>query len=124
MHTTARTRTAKSALLVVLTLSGGSLFAQIDLTGDWAVRVHEDQAWRGPGAEIGEYEGLPINAAGRMKAASWSAASLTETERICNPLPADDFTDNGPMRIWKEVDPATQQVVAWHEHTEWQAQER
>jgi glyoxylase-like metal-dependent hydrolase (beta-lactamase superfamily II) len=105
-------------------LGGGSLFAQTDLSGDWSVRIHEDQPWRGPGAELGEYEGLPLNEAGRMKASSWNAASVTLPERQCNPLPADDFTDISGMRMWKEVDPVTQQVIAWHEHTEWQAQER
>ena len=45
-------------------------------------------------------------------------------ERQCNPLPADDFTDISGMRIWKEVDPVSQKVIAWHEYTEWQAQER
>ncbi len=104
--------------------SGSLAFAQEDLTGDWAVRIHEDQAWRGPGAEIGEYEGLPLNAAGRMKASTWNASSITLPERQCNPLPADDFTDISGMRIWKEVDPVSQQVIAWHEYTEWQAQER
>ena len=98
--------------------------AQVDLTGDWAVRIHEDQAWRGPGAEIGEYEGLPLSPAGRMKALSWNASSVTMPERQCNPLPADDFTDISGMRIWKEVDPVSQKVIAWHEYTEWQAQER
>ena len=121
---TARTGIAGIVLIAGLMLSGPSLFAQIDLTGDWAVRVHEDQPWRGPGAEIGEFEGLPLNAAGLMKARSWSASSITMPERQCNPLPADDFTDNSGMRIWKEVDPATQQVIAWHEHTDWQSQER
>ena len=117
-------RITKAGALVVMLLASRSAFAQIDLSGDWAVRIHQDQAWRGPGAEIGEYEGLPLNAAGRRKAETWSAASLTMPERQCNPLPADDFTDISGMRIWKEVDPASQQVIAWHEFTEWQAQER
>jgi len=112
-----------------LIFAGTSIFAsvalgQVDLSGDWAVRIHEDQAWRGPGAEIGEYEGLPLSAAGRMKAESWNASSVTIPERQCNPLPADDFTDISGMRIWKEVDPVSQKVIAWHEYTEWQAQER
>ncbi len=115
---------AGAGILGIFALSAQALFGQVDLTGDWAVRIHEDQAWRGPGAEIGEYEGLPLSAAGRMKASTWSATSITLPERQCNPLPADDFTDISGMRIWKEVDPATQQVIAWHEHTEWQAQER
>jgi len=124
MNTAIRAKFAGASLLVGVILSGQSLFAQIDLTGDWAVRIHEDQAWRGPGAEIGEYEGLPLTPAGRMKASTWSASSITLPERQCNPLPADDFTDISGMRIWKEVDPATQQVIAWHEHTDWQSQDR
>jgi cyclase len=114
----------KAGLLVLLVLSSRSAFAQIDLSGDWGIRMHEDEPWRGPGSELGEYEGLPLSAAGRLKAHSWNASLNTQPERQCNPLPADDFTDFGNMRIWKEVDPVTQQVIAWHEYTEWQAQER
>lgn len=119
-----RSTTTGAFVFGAVLLSGSLAFAQEDLSGDWAVRIHEDQAWRGPGAEIGEYEGLPLNAAGRMKASSWNASSITMPERQCNPLPADDFTDISGMRIWKEVDPVSQQVIAWHEYTEWQAQER
>ena len=100
------------------------LWAQIDLSGYWAVRIQEDQVWRGPGSDLGEYQGIPLSAAGRMRAASWNASLKTLPERQCNPLPADDFTDIGAVRILPEIDPATQQVIAWHEYTEWQAQER
>jgi hypothetical protein len=30
----------------------------------------------------------------------------------------------GNVRIWSDVDPATQQVIAWHVYHEWQAQEQ
>jgi glyoxylase-like metal-dependent hydrolase (beta-lactamase superfamily II) len=96
----------------------------VDLSGEWTLLMHEDEAWRGPGPELGEYEGLPINAAGRMRAWSWNASINTLPEHQCLPLPADDFTDFGNIRIWKELNPATQEVIAWHEYTEWQAQER
>ena len=43
-------------------------FAQVDLSGEWGARVHEDQPHRAPGAELGDYTGLPINAAVRQKA--------------------------------------------------------
>ena len=100
------------------------VMGQVDLSGDWTLLMHEDEAWRGPGPELGEYEGLPLNAAGKMRAWSWNASINTLPEHQCIPLPADDFTDFGNIRIWKEVDPATQRVIAWHEYTEWQAQER
>jgi hypothetical protein len=47
--------------------------AQIDIAGEWAARVHEDQPHRVPGAELGDYSGLPINEAARQKARSWDA---------------------------------------------------
>jgi len=113
-----------SVLAVMMVISGGPVFAQVDLSGYWAVRIHEDQTWRGPGSDLGEYQGIPLSAAGRMKAASWNASLNTLPERQCLPLPADDFTDIGAVRIWPEIDEATQKVIAWHEYTEWQAQER
>ena len=115
---------ARSGLVLILVLAGLPLCAQMDLSGDWGIRMHEDQPWRGPGPELGEYEGLPLSLAGRLKALAWNASLNTLPERQCNPLPADDFTDFGNMRIWREVDPVTQKVIAWHEYTEWQAQER
>jgi hypothetical protein len=41
------------------------------LGGYWATRPHEDNMARGPGLEIGEYEGYPINLHALMKAATW-----------------------------------------------------
>ena len=38
-----------SLLAIVVLFSNSSAFAQIDLSGDWAVRIQEDQTWRGPG---------------------------------------------------------------------------
>jgi hypothetical protein len=98
-----------SASLLGLTIAfcGRPLFAQapppnttVDLSGYWAVRIQEDQTWRGPGSDLGEYQGIPLSAAGRMKAASWNASLNTLPERQCLPLPADDFTDIGAVRIW------------------------
>jgi hypothetical protein len=37
----------------------------IDLTGQWSARVHEDAVYRGAGGLLGDYTGLPINAASR-----------------------------------------------------------
>ena len=49
----------------------------IDLTGEWAARVHEDAVYRGAGGFLGDYEGLPINAASRQMAESWDADVLS-----------------------------------------------
>jgi glyoxylase-like metal-dependent hydrolase (beta-lactamase superfamily II) len=102
----------------------GCAWAQVELSGEWANRLHEDQYSRGPGLEAGEWEGLPMNAAARMKSESWDADVYTLPERQCIPFPADMGLTIGNVRIWGEVDPPTQKIVAWHVHHEWQAQEQ
>jgi glyoxylase-like metal-dependent hydrolase (beta-lactamase superfamily II) len=99
--------------------------AQIDLSGEWNPVFHEDQPERIPGPEIGDYLGLPITDAARLRAAAWDADILTLPEHQCKPHPAD-YGPRGPfnLRIWKEVDTPTQQIVAWHTHGSWQAPER
>jgi len=44
----------------------------IDLAGQWAAQVHEDAVYRGAGGFLGDYTGLPINAAARQMAESSS----------------------------------------------------
>jgi hypothetical protein len=48
-------------------LAGQPASAQIDLSGVWAPIFHEDQVERIPGPEPGDYAGLPINCAARMR---------------------------------------------------------
>lgn len=112
-------------LLLVMTLCfAGHAAAQVDLSGEWAARLHEDQVYRGPGPEFGEYEGFPLSEAARLKAESWDSSVYTLPERQCIPFAADHGLTIGNMRVWKEVDRASQQVVSWNEHHEWQAQQR
>src|SRR5262245_49508424 len=91
---------------ILLMLLGGIVtpaFGQIDISGEWAARVHEDQPHRGPGAELGDYTGLPINAAVRQKASSWDASILSLPEQMAKPHPAQYFMRGpGPnMRVNK-----------------------
>ncbi|MGE0591763.1 MAG: hypothetical protein AB7G23_01410 [Vicinamibacterales bacterium] len=114
-------RTSRAGALVALVagvfiLSAAPASAQLmDISGDWAARVHEDQPHRGPGAELGDFSGLPINAAARQKANHWDASVLTLTERMAQPHPAQYFMRGpGPnMRIQKRVDPETGELVAF-----------
>ena len=64
---------------VMLTLPA---FAQVDPSGEWAPRFHEDQPERIPGPEIGDYLGLPINDAARLRADSWDASLLTLPDSV------------------------------------------
>lgn len=111
-------------------LAGSLLFAapafpQIDLSGEWNPVFHEDQPERIPGPEIGDYLGLPITDAARLRAEAWDADILTLPEHQCKPHPSD-YGPRGPanLRIWKEVDRETQQIIAWRTHISWQAPER
>jgi hypothetical protein len=105
---------------VALAVSLGSVpaMAQVDFSGEWAPRFYEDQLERVPGPELGDYLGLPINAAGRMRADTWSASIMTLPEWQCRPHSAD-YIWRGPsnLRISKEVDPVTREITAFH--AEW-----
>jgi len=97
----------------------------MDLSGEWAPLFHEDQPERIPGPDIGDYLGLPINAAARLHGDSWDASLLTLPEHQCKPHPAD-YSPRGPanLRIWREIDHDTQNLIAIHTHISWQQPER
>lgn len=92
--------------------------AQVDLAGEWGALngVSEDQPHRVPGADLGDYTGLPINQAARLKARSWDASILSQPERQAQPHPAmySYRGGGGPnLRIEKVVDPATGALIAF-----------
>lgn len=108
-------RTLAVAWLVPLALLFGSpALAQTDLSGEWSARYHEDQEHRIPGPELGDYTGLPINDAGRLKADSWDASILTLREHQAKPHPST-YSLRGPanIRISKIFDPVTRDLVAY-----------
>ncbi len=118
---------AAAASVVVPVLAQGPPGPTIgtDLSGEWAPRFHEDQPERIPGPDIGDYLGLPINEAARLHGDSWDASLLTLPEHQCKPHPAD-YSPRGPanLRIWREFDGPSQQLVAYHTHISWQQPER
>ncbi len=104
------------ALLFAASLGARPAFAQVDLSGTWAPMLHEDGPDRGPGPEIGDYTGLPINDAARMRADSWDAEKWTMAERVCEPYPPEHSSRgrSSALRVWPQVDTLTQTVTAWH----------
>jgi len=112
-------------ILIVVSVLSAPALAQKDLSGMWGQRFHEDAPERGGGPEIGDYTGLPINDAARLRADSWTASKWTIPERQCEPHPAD-YGPRGPasLRIESTVDPISQDVVAWHVTVMWQLQRR
>ncbi len=89
--------------------------AQVDLSGHWAVRQHEDWQERGPGPEIVDYLGLPINDDARARALSYSTSALSLPERQCLYY-APPYNAIGPfgLEIWADTDPNSGRIVAWN----------
>jgi hypothetical protein len=103
----------RTLLTVVWLLAAAPAFAQIDLTGSWTARLHEDWQERCCGRDLADYTGFPINDEARAKALSWDASLNSLRERQCllfSPW-AGQFQPQG-MRIWSESD-ADGRIVAW-----------
>ncbi len=101
-------------LAVGIVLAGAPASAQVLLSGNWtSMRTHEDEQDRGPGPDLGDYLGLPINDAARLFADSWDASRLTLQEHQCR-VHVAPYIYRGPLnlRIWEEKDPETQRVIA------------
>ena len=114
--------------VVVGTLAvSGPAFGQSDLSGQWRSLLQEDVAHRidqqsaggpgaGPGAggpRIGDYTGLPINAAARMKAEAWDPRLwvAAEHQTIFQPGAFWVFA-GGATRVAAIFDNTTENVVA------------
>ena len=105
------------ALLAVAFLAARAALAQEDPAGNWSPIFDEDQRERFLGAEIGDYMGLPLNAAALARVESWSAELIELPENQCRQH-GSDYGWRGPsnLRIWTDVDRATQKVIAYHTH--------
>lgn len=121
MPATALRSMCLSALLLVMLPAQ----AQVNLIGYWSPVYHEDFDERIPGPEIGDYAGLPVNDAARLRAQSWDASLLSLPEHQCKPHPSTyGFRGVGTLRIWEDRDPADQSLIAINTHIEWQEQRR
>jgi len=105
-----------SILLAASTLWTIPAVAQINLTGVWAMRLTEDEPDRLLGPELGDYGGIPLNAAARLRAQTWDASLLTVPEYQCRVHPSDYASSFADIRLWEEIDAASQQLTAIHVH--------
>ena len=104
---------------IALTIFAGSAIAETDLSGNWFVAYHEDWIEVGTGPDIADYTGLPINDAARERALSWSPSLLNQPERQCAQLPLDYTVFWTNFRIWKDINPFTQELIAYKSHRQW-----
>src|SRR4029079_5621476 len=80
-------RSIALALVLPAICGGNAALAQDDSAGMWSQRFHEELPERGAGPEIGDYAGLPVNDAARLRADSWDAAKWTLPARQCDAHP-------------------------------------
>ena len=98
----------------------------MDFSGQWESLYHEDAPERLPGPELGDYLGMPLNAAGRLRADSYDADRISVvTEYQCRPH-SGDYSMHGlsSLRIWRDIDPGTQKLIAFRTHTGFMGMER
>jgi hypothetical protein len=120
-----KNRIVVAAILLAALAMPSRAFAQIDLSGVWAPIFHEDQPERVPGPDVGDYAGLPINDAARLKADTWDASLLTLLEHQCKPHPSTyGFRGVGNLRITPDFDDATQRMVKINTQIQWMEQKR
>jgi hypothetical protein len=120
------TRTIRISLPLVVSLAAAlPASAQIDFSGEWSQRMHEEREHRQGGVRLGDYLGLPMNDAGRLKADSWDASLLSLPEFQTMPHPSTyGFRGPSNMRIQKIIDPVTQEPIAFTMYGTFRAQLR
>ena len=67
-------------LVLLMVLLSRPAQAQVDFTGQWSPRVYND------GMDIGDYTGIPLNEAGKLRAAA--VACPPSPEKPDTPVPA------------------------------------
>jgi len=116
---------AFAVVVASLFASRPALAQVVDLSGVWAPIMHEDAPERAGGPEVGDYLGLPITDAVRMRADAWDASLLTLPEHQCKPHPSTyGFRGVGNLRIWNDIDDATQDLLKINTQIQWMEQKR
>ena len=115
-------RTGRVAFLVLLaTLASHPALAQVDLAGMWQT-IPRNQDGSGM---TGDAAGVPLSQEGRWWADHWSPEDFDVAEWVCRPHSWDYGLEAGRsrMRLWTEVERATQRLIAIHGHNDQEEQE-
>jgi hypothetical protein len=101
-------------LALALLCAAVPALAQVDLSGSWQSKNHEDALERGAGPNPGDFTGIPFNESGRAFALMNSQSQISMPERICAfysqwHLMVGTFG----MKIWNESDSVTGKTVRW-----------
>jgi hypothetical protein len=115
MENIRRATVAGALVLLAMTLIDVRAYAQMEFSGEWTTVQDEDNTGN---PYVGEFVGIPMSRAGSLRAQAWNASLYTLPEWQCRPHGAM-YISRGPsqVRIWKEVDPVSRQITAYH--AEW-----
>lgn len=94
---------------------------ETDIAGHWdqpnlagGGQFSEETQDRGGGPDLGDFAGLPINAAARFKASTYSPSWLTVPEHQCIPHPSTyAYRSPGALSIVPSYDPVTERLTAY-----------
>jgi len=90
----------------------------VDLSGSWVPYATDNPLEVDEGPFTDDWTGMPLSAAGRALAQSYSASIYAEPERVCQLYGQWKYmTAPFPVRIWPVVGQATDQIVAWRLQT-------
>ncbi|MBI4887072.1 MAG: hypothetical protein HY824_08260 [Acidobacteria bacterium] len=101
-----------ACLVVLATAWTVPTFAQVDLTGLWRPLGRNED---GSGMD-GDYAGLPLSAAGRLRAQSWAPENFEVPEWVCRPHAWDFSLEAGAaqLRFNANIEDATQRLIGLH----------
>jgi hypothetical protein len=102
-------------VLIACLLVAGGACAQMDFSGEWPVVRSQDNT---DNPHLGEYVGIPLSREAIRRAEIWDASIQSLPEWQCRPH-SGAYIKRGPsnLRMWKEIDPASRGIVAFH--AEW-----
>jgi len=91
--------------------------AQLNLSGEWTGRYHEDFDDRVPGDVQGDFTGVPLSDAARRYAEAFDVTRVAVLEHQCQPYNLPHIY-RGPLqfRLWEEKDPANQEIIAYRQY--------
>jgi hypothetical protein len=99
-------------LILLVVLSTHPVMAQVDLTGLWRPLARNED---GSGLD-GDYAGLPLSEAGRLRAQAWAPENFEVPEWVCRPH-AWDFSLEAPaaaLRFQAQIEDQTQRLIGIH----------
>lgn len=108
-----RTKVWIPIFVLAMAAANVSAYGQADFAGVWNGLINEDKEARDPWA--GEYAGVPLSEAGKMRANTWAATQWQLPVWQCRPHPIG-YWARSPHNILvqPEIDPLTRAVVAFH----------